>query len=48
MKMNDTILKQDFQGKTYIIEKDLPEVGAYLYIYKDKKNIADYLQDNGM
>lgn len=28
------------------IEEDLPEVGAYLYVFKDGKCIKDYLQND--
>jgi len=27
------------------IEEDLPDVGFYLYVFKNNKCIADYLQD---
>ena len=32
--------------KKYLIEEDLPEVGAYLYVYSGDRCIYDYLQDN--
>lgn len=30
----------------FIIDEDLPEVGATLYILKDKKVVEDHLQDS--
>lgn len=30
----------------FIIEEDLPDVGAYLYIFENGKCIQDHLQDN--
>ncbi len=34
-------------GKTnYIIEEDLPEVGAYLYCFENEICINDYLQNS--
>ena len=35
-----------YGNRRFIIEEDLPEVGAYLYIYDDNKCIYDCLQDN--
>lgn len=32
-------------GLKFIIVEDLPNIGFYLYIYKDDKNIRDELQD---
>lgn len=32
--------------RIYVIEPDLPEVGAYLRIYENGKDIADHLQDS--
>jgi hypothetical protein len=29
-----------------VIEEDFPEVGWYLYVYKDEKGVADHLQDS--
>lgn len=31
--------------RTYIIEPNLPEVGVYLWIYEEGRDIADYLQN---
>jgi hypothetical protein len=33
-------------GRTYVIEPDLPEVGAYLRVFERGKDMADYLQDS--
>jgi len=33
-------------GKKFIIDEDLPEVGAYLYIYDGERCIYDCLQDS--
>lgn len=30
----------------FVIENDDPEIGFYLYVYKNDKCIADYLQDS--
>ena len=35
-----------YNGKKFIIEEDIPDVGAYLYVYEKDKCIYDYLQDN--
>jgi len=32
------------EGRTFVIESDLPRVGAYLRIYENEKDIGDYLQ----
>jgi hypothetical protein len=32
--------------RLFVIEADLPEVGAYLRIYVNDKDVADYLQDS--
>jgi hypothetical protein len=34
------------KDRTFVIEPDLPEVGAYLRIYENGKDIADHLQDS--
>jgi hypothetical protein len=44
MKFKKLISNHD--GKKYLIEEDLPEVGAYLYVYEGDNCIFDYLQDN--
>ncbi|MCR1795825.1 hypothetical protein, partial [Leptospira sp. id769339] len=31
---------------TYLIVPDLVEIGFYLYVYMDRRVIADYLQDS--
>jgi len=33
-------------GKEFRIERDLAEVGWYLYVYKDGNCLKDYLQDS--
>ena len=33
-------------GKKFIIEEDLPKIGAYLYIYDGDNCIFDCLQDS--
>jgi hypothetical protein len=35
-----------YGDKKYVIEPDLPEVGAYLRIYEGGRDSADYLQDS--
>ena len=35
----------DHGGRRFEIIEDLPEVGFYVYIYKDGKCTHDYLQD---
>ena len=44
--MEYKILEAEYNGLFFKIEEDLPEVGAYLYIYKNKKCIKDFLQNN--
>jgi hypothetical protein len=38
-------LKSIFGDLLFRIEEDNPEVGWYLYVFKNNKCIADYLQD---
>jgi hypothetical protein len=38
-------LKSVFGNLEFKIEEDNPEVGWYLYVYKNNHCIADYLQD---
>ena len=33
-------------GKNFVIEQDIPEVGWYLYVYKNGNCIADHLQND--
>jgi hypothetical protein len=33
-------------NKKFVIEEDLPGVGAYLYVYDSSNCIYDFLQDN--
>lgn len=35
-----------FANKKFIIEEDNPDVGFYLYVYKDNVCLKDYLQDS--
>lgn len=35
-----------YNNLRFEIENDLPEIGSYLYVYKDNECIGDYLQDN--
>ena len=37
--------KAEYEGKTFVAEQDLPNVGWHLYVYKDGKNTHDFLQD---
>lgn len=39
-------LEIEFKGVLFKIEEDHPEVGAYLYLYKDGKCIKDFLQND--
>lgn len=39
-------LESVFGEFQYIIEEDLPEIGAYLYCYKSGECISDYLQNS--
>ena len=34
------------KSRIFIIESDLSEVGAYLHVYENGKDIADHLQDS--
>ena len=34
------------KDRVFVIEPDLPDVGVYLRIYEDGRDIADYLQDS--
>jgi len=44
--MKGELLRAQQGSRTYVIEQDLPEIGAYLRIYEDGRDIADYLQDS--
>lgn len=35
-----------FKNRIYIIEEDLEDIGAYLYIFEKNKCVSDFLQDN--
>ena len=36
----------EYQSKLFRIEEDLPEVGAYLFVYENSKCMYDYLQNS--
>jgi hypothetical protein len=38
--------ENECDGKLFRIEEDLPEVGAYLYVYENGKSVCDYLQNS--
>lgn len=44
--MKFRILTVEHDEFSFRIEEDLPQVGAYLYVYKDDMCIKDYLQNN--
>lgn len=44
--MKNNTLRARHGSRTYIIEPDLPEIGAYLRIYEGGRDIADHLQDS--
>lgn len=39
-------LEVTYSDYKFIIEEDLPEVGTYLYVFKDGKSVNDFLQKN--
>ena len=39
-------LEAEHNGMKFKIEEDLPEVGVYLFVYKDDKCIIDDLQND--
>lgn len=43
--MNFRTFKAEYKELTFKIEEDYPEVGVYLYVYKEGKCIKDMLQD---
>lgn len=43
--MNEKLVAK-INDRIFVIEPDLPDVGAYLRIYENGKDIADYLQDS--
>jgi hypothetical protein len=40
------MLNAVFNGLKFVIEEDNPDVGAYLYVYRDGNCIYDYLQND--
>ncbi|SFF83532.1 hypothetical protein [Sunxiuqinia elliptica] len=44
--MEFNVHEVEYNGLHFIIEEDFPEVGAYLYIYKDRECIKDFLQND--
>lgn len=44
--MEYLILEAKYNGKLFRIEEDLPDIGAYLYVYEMGVCIQDYLQDD--
>ncbi len=46
IRMKFKILEIEYNGLIFKIEEDYPEVGVYLYIYKNGKCIKDYLQND--
>lgn len=43
--MNVRTFKAEYKELTFKIEEDYPEVGVYLYVYKEGKCIKEMLQD---
>ena len=43
--MDYKVFTAEYKGLTFVIKEDLPEVGVYLFIYKDDNCIKDILQD---
>lgn len=44
--MEYKVLKAEYNGLNFKIEEDLPEVGVYLYVYRNNKCFKDYLQNS--
>ncbi len=44
--MEFKILEIEYNGLLFKIEEDYPEVGVYLYVYKNGKCVSDYLQND--
>ena len=44
--MNLKVLECEHNDKKFVIKEDYPEIGAYLYVYKENKCIEDYLQND--
>lgn len=46
MMNNFKTFKAEYKEFTFMIEEDYPEVGVYLYVYKEENCIKDMLQDS--
>jgi len=48
MSTDNNIMKLEakYNGKVFIIEEDMPEVGAYLYVLEGGRCVVDYLQND--
>jgi hypothetical protein len=46
MAMEFKVLKAEYEGLNFQIEEDFPEVGAYLYVYRNDVCFKDYLQNS--
>lgn len=44
--MEFKVLKAEHDDLIFKIEEDFPEVGAYLYVYRNNECFKDYLQDS--
>jgi hypothetical protein len=44
--MEYRIFEAEHNSLKYRIEEDYPEIGAYLWVFKDGKDIMDYLQND--
>lgn len=44
--MNLKIIEATYNGRTFRIEEDYPEIGVYLYVFENKKCIKDFLQNS--
>ena len=40
------MLSVTFNGLGFVIEEDNPDVGVYLYVYREGKCVSDHLQDD--
>jgi hypothetical protein len=44
--MKNKLLRAFHGSRIYVIEPDIPEIGAYLRIYENGRDVADHLQDS--
>ncbi len=44
--MQYKILEAEHDGQKFRIEEDYPNVGAYLYVYKNENCVQDFLQNS--